>query len=130
MPGSILLAGNTSKENSLERTLSSSLEFTSPGSLYSLLSLPIKLCIHFTYLHLEKGIVLGRINFFKIMYIWMLRQLFFLFYSFPSSPTNQPSTFDHFILTFDTFIWQSIILQTQVSNALFTERPLPWQMSL
>lgn len=124
------MAGNTSKENSLERTLSSSLEFTS-GSLYSLLSLPIKLCIHFIYLHLEKGIVLGRISFF-LNYVYLDAQtiIFPLCNPFPHSPQINHQLFNNFILTFDTFIWQSIIFRTEVSNALFTERPLPWQMSL
>jgi hypothetical protein len=52
--GAYFLAENTSKENSLERTLSESLEFTSPGSFYPLLTLSVKLFIHVIYFYLAK----------------------------------------------------------------------------
>lgn len=62
--------------------------------------------------------------------IWMPKQTLFSSLIFPLvRPKQTINLLIYFILTFVTLIWQSIIFQTEVSNALFTERPLPWQMS-
>lgn len=70
------------------------------------------------------------LNFKNFIYIWMLKYLFssplVLLFILPKPIIY---LFIHSILPFDAFIWQHITFQTEVSNALFTGRPLPWQMS-
>lgn len=119
---------NTSKENSLERTLSWNLEFTSPGSSYPLSSFPI---IHSFYI-----LIFGKMN--NGTKAWILKILFTsgcsnTYFPLPLVllfilPKPIIYLFICSILPFDAFIWQHMF-QTEVSNALFTGRPLPWQTS-